>query len=149
MLNHRPAAILLAALLLLGVAQPSMANDETVWSGLVLATKAEHPKEPPVEIVKFKTKLESIFGYNQFELIGQHTEVMNDPNEQWLIPSKDFCLRVMSMTKGKDGYSFKLRLFEQKKMLADFETKLEPQSPLFIRGPLYGGGQLIIILLAK
>lgn len=144
-----PAAIVVVMLLLMNVALPVFAAEESVWCGLILATNSERPSGPPVEIVKFKTKLENVFGYNQFELIGQHTELMDSPSERWLIPSKDFCLRVVSKIKGGMGYTFKLQLFQQKKTLAEFEAKLEPQSPLFIRGPMYGGGQLIIILLVK
>src|SRR5947209_4868568 len=121
MLNKCFVAVV-AALSLLSVARSALAADETVWSGLILATNEEHPSAPPTEIAKFKTKLEHIFGYNQFELIGHHTEVMDDPNERWFIPSKDFCLHVMSKTKGNSGYTLKLRLFQQKRTLADFEA---------------------------
>lgn len=143
----------LAGLVFILIAFGAAANrgvaGEKVWSGLILATNEDNPTEAPPEIAKFKAKLENVFGYNQLELIGSHTELMDDPDEQWLIPSKDFCLRVMSKTKGKSGYTLKLRLYQQKKMLADFETKLGTNSPLFIRGPMCGGGQLIIVLVVK
>jgi len=147
--KKHPVAIVVFMLTLWSAVLPLFGAGDTVWSGLILATNSEHPSEVPVEITKFKTKLENVFGYNQFELIGQHTELMDSPNERWLIPSKDFSLRVVSKTKGGTGYTFNLQLFQQKKTLADFEAKLEPQSPLFIRGPMYGGGQLIIVLLVK
>jgi len=120
-----------------------------VWSGLVLATKEEHPKEAPPELRKFKAKLEGVFGYNQFELVGQHTEKMDDLTERWLVPSKDFFLRVATKVSTGHTYVLKLDLFQGPRPLATVETRLAPQSPLFIRGPLCGDGQLIIMLLVK
>ncbi len=142
-------ALALVLFVLVGAIRPAFADGNTVWSGLILATNSGHPSEAPAEIAKFKTKLENVFGYNQFELIGQHTELMDNPNERWLIPSKDFFLHVVSTSKGRTAYTFTLHLFQQKRSLAQFEAKLEPESPLFIRGPLCGGGQLIIVLLVK
>ncbi len=143
------ATILLCALSVFLPLQFVRAAAPSVWSGLVLATNEDHPKEAPLELRKFKTKLENVFGYNQLELIGQHTESMDDPLEHWLIPSKNFCLRVDAKPLSKIGWPLRLQIFEDKKLLAHFDANLGPQSPLFIRGPLYAGGQLIIILLVK
>ena len=168
--------LLLLALHFAAPQQTRAADFPSVWSALVLATNEDQPKSPPHELAHFVPKLEKIFGYNQFELIGQHTEKMDDPNECWLIPSKDFFLRVDTKTiagkdaekigekekektekadkadKGKEKektYVLKLALFQDTKQLLEFETKLASQSPLFIRGPMYAGGQLIIVLLVK
>lgn len=135
------------ALLFLRASAP--AADPTVWSALLLGTWEDHPKEPPAELRKFNTKLENVFGYNQFELIGQHAEVMDDPRERWLIPSRNFCLSVQTKTGARTGYLLKMELFEDQQMLTHFEANLGAQSPLFIRGPLYAGGQLIIIMMIK
>lgn len=125
------------------------AADPAVWSALVLATNEEQPEATPPELQKFKQKLENVFGYNQFELIGQHTEIMDDPRERWFIPSKNFSLRAAAKAAPKGAYTMKLELFEDQRMLTRFDAHCGPQSPLFIRGPLYAGGQLIIILLVK
>ena len=106
-------------------------------------------KEVPAELQKFATKLGKVFGYNQFELIGQHAELMDDPRERWLIPSQNFCLRVEAKNAVRTGYLLKMELFEDQQMLTHFEANLTAQSPLFIRGPLYAGGQLIIIMMIK
>ncbi len=123
--------------------------EESVWSGLVLATNEDSPKDPPVELAFLKSKLKNIFGYNQFQLIGDHTEVINDPDEHWLMPGNLFSLRVDSKSNSTPGYLVRLQLYQEKKMLVETEAKLGRQSPLLIRGPLYGNGQLIIILLVK
>src|SRR2546428_8869579 len=121
------AAVLLAVFALLLASGAARAADASVWSGLVFATNEEKPCEAPPELRKFKTKLENVFGYNQFELIGQHAEVMDEPREQWLIPSKNFCLRVESKTASKCGYLLKLELFQDQQLLTRFEANLGRQ----------------------
>src|SRR5438132_14283564 len=98
----------------------------SIWSGLVLAKKEEHPRESSPELKSMKKRLEASFaGYNEFELIGEHAEKIDDPDENWLIPSKDFCLHVASKSKAGDkAYLLKLVLFQNKRQLAEFETKL-------------------------
>src|SRR2546422_791539 len=79
-------------------------DEESIWSALVFATNQEHPKEPASDLLAFKTKLENVFGYNQFELLSKHRELIDDPNEHWLIPGKDFSLRVDSKKASKSVY---------------------------------------------
>lgn len=150
-MRSKAAFLLLAAALFALAAGPRTARaaGPSIWSALVCATNEEHPKEAPPELRKFESKLKNVFGYNQFELVGQHTERMDDPAERWLIPSKDFSLHVTSQTAAGNGYVLKLEMFQEARPLAKFEARLGPQSPLFIRGPLYGRGQLIIVLLVK
>lgn len=147
-----PKAVFIVAFLcaLLAVPRLAKAGDfPAVWSGLVLATNEDHPAETPPALRRFKSKLEGVFGYNQFELIGEHTEKMDDLTERWLIPSKMFFLRVATKVSTEHTYVLKLDLFQGPRPLATFETRLAPESPLFIRGPLCGYGQLIIVLVVK
>jgi hypothetical protein len=142
---------LLLLLALLGVGGTSVSRaEESIWSALVLATNEEHPAAISTDIEKYGKQLKSIFGYNQYELLGQHVEMMNNPSEHWLIPSKDFFLQVESKKSEKPGfYRLKLDLYEEQKLLAGMEARLSGQNLLFIRGPFYGKGQLIIILMMK
>jgi len=126
-----------------GAVEPSP-TPSRIWSGLVLATNPAHPAQVPDRLRKYAEKLKNIFGYNQFELVGESSEKMDDPSERWLIPSKDFWLSVKSHTQPGGGYE--VVLFQNRRRLAEFETHLNPKSPLFIRGPLYAGGQLVIVL---
>jgi hypothetical protein len=95
--------------------------------------------------------LKNIFGYDQFELLGQHTESIDSPTEHWLIPGQDFSLRVNCKKAAKPGFNYrlKLELFQEKKLLADMEARLGGQNMVFIRGPFYGQGQLLIVLIVK
>ena len=132
---------------------PAAHAQEAIWSGLVLGTNEEHPKSTP-ELEKYYNKLKGIFGYNQFELLGQHLELMDNTSEHWLIPRKDFFLHVDSQKSAKPGfYRVKLDLWEdlneEKKLLAQIDARISSLHLMFIRGPYYGKGQIVIMFMLK
>jgi hypothetical protein len=129
---------------------PVAAKVDRIWSGVIVATNPENPKEPPVELREFAPKLKRIFGYTQFELAGSASEVIDELTENWLLPSPIFPLNVRARRatskEARGGYLLNLQLYQDQRPLVDSEVKLAPGSPLFIRGPQYGKGQIIIVL---
>ena len=132
------------------VLAPKPAAVDKIWSAVVLATNPPTPKDAPPELREFTTRLKRVFGYSQFELIGAASEKIDEQNESWLVPSQSFWLSVKARradsTEARGGYLLNLQLFHDKRPLLETEAKLAPGSPLFIRGPEYGHGQLIIVL---
>jgi hypothetical protein len=121
-----------------------------IWSALVLATNVDQPKPAPPELREYAARMKRVFGYNQFELAGSASQDIGNENESWLVPSKSFWMglkgrRALSK-EAQGGYLLSLQLFQDSRPLVDTEVKLAPGSPLFIRGPQYGSGQLIIVL---
>ncbi len=121
----------------------------SVWSALVLATNEKNPTEPTGPLGKIEDSLENVFGYNQFTIIGQTTRVIDDPAEHWLIPGRKFSVRVALKKSEHTGFLLRLHLFQEKKFLLETQARLALHSPLIIRGPLYGHGQLLLIFMVK
>jgi hypothetical protein len=123
---------------------------DKIWSGVVMATNAASPKLPPPELQDFASRLRRTFGYNQFELVGSAIEKIDEEREHWLVPTPNFWFAVKARRatskEARGGYLLNLQLFQDKRPLVDTEAKLAPGSPLFIRGPQCGKGQLIIVL---
>lgn len=126
------------------------AEVDKIWSALVVATNVAEPSAVPAELQALAGKMKRVFGYNQFELVGSALQVIDERNESWLVPSKSFWLGVKSRRalskEAQGGYLLSLQLYHEKRPLVDTEAKLAPGSPLLIRGPQYGKGQIIIIL---
>jgi len=123
---------------------------QSVWSGLVIANNVAQPEETPVELKKLESTLKELFGYNQFTVIGQSRKSLVTGSEDWMAQSKYFALHVDSKQgNDKDGYVLDLKLFQEKNLLLETETKLTKESPLIIKGPLVGDGQLILLLVVR
>jgi hypothetical protein len=47
------------------------------------------------------------------------------------------------------AYRLNLQLFQEQKLLFETEAKLSKRSPLVIRGPMVGDGQLVLLLVVE
>ena len=122
---------------------------ETVWSGIVIANNAAQPAPTPPELAHIGQTLKELFGYNQFKLIGQSNTRLEKGDEDWMAASKYFALHVDSKGETNSGYLLDLKLFQEKKLLLETEAKLSKRSPLVIRGPQVGDGQLLLLLVVQ
>jgi len=134
-----------AALALILSAAPIHAA-HLVWSGLVIAQNEPQPKPVPSELASLEETLKGLFGYNQFEVIGQSRKTLTTGQEDWLATSKYFALRVDARGADEAGYDLNLQLYQEKNLLLETSTKLSQSSPLVIKGPQVGGGQLLLVL---
>ena len=127
----------------------SLPATQTVWSGLVIAENVPQPAPMPPELTRIGQTLKELFGYNQFEVIGQSTKTLKTGQEDWLASSKYFGLHVDARGETAAGYLVDLKLYKEKDLLLETETKLSKRSPLVIKGPLVGSGQLLLVLMVQ
>jgi hypothetical protein len=127
---------------------------DRIWSGVIMATNPEEPKPIPKELRPFEASLKRMFGYNQFEIVGTATEPIDEETEHWLLPVHSFSLQVNARRAvpkdERGGYLLDIQLFQVRRALVKAEAKLAPdRSPLIIRGPECGKGEIIIILMVE
>ncbi len=139
-------AVCLALALVAGAA-PARAQGDTLYGALVMGTNAEHPIPIPEELRGQVASLHTVFGYNEFRVLGQKRKTVTKGTEDWLVPSRQFFLRVDTKNPIAGGYSLGLELLEDDRVIVEAEVKLSRERPLFIRGPFVGQGQLIIVLM--
>jgi len=140
-------AISVGALMMSGA--PALQAAETVWSGLVMAENVVQPQSIPPELTRIEGSLKRFFGYNQFQVIGQSEKVLKTGQEDWLATSKFFGLHVDARGESPGGYVLNLKLYKEKELLLETEAKLSKRSPLVIKGPQVGGGQLLLVLVVQ
>ena len=141
--------VLLAVCLMLTVGSASLQAAHIVWSGLVIAQNVPQPAAIPPELTKLESTLKELFGYNQFELIGQSTKTLKTGEEDWLANSKYFGLHVDARGENEAGYTLDLKLYKENDVLLETEANLSKSSPLVIKGPQVGSGQLLLVLAVK
>ena len=125
---------------------PEAAGRDVVYGALVLATKSEHPQPTPDALLPQADNLRKIFGYNELRLIGEKKKAINTGQEDWLVPSRQFILRVDARNPIANGYALGLELREEDRVIVEADVKLKHDHPLFIRGPFIGDGQILILL---
>ena len=142
----------LTFVLALSLRTAASAGDK-IWTAVVLATNAASPKEPPKELRECLPKLKRVFGYNQFEIVGSASDKIEDGSELRLTPTQSFWIqakaRRATSKEARGGYLLSLQFYNEKRQLVDTEARLAPGSPLFIRGPEYGKGQIVFALMIE
>ena len=134
---------------MLTVSTASLQAAHIVWSGLVIAQNVPQPAPIPPELTTLESTLKELFGYNQFELIGQSTKTLKTGEEDWLANSKYFGLHVDARGENEAGYTLDLKLYKENDVLLETEANLSKSSPLVIKGPQVGSGQLLLVLAVK
>jgi hypothetical protein len=147
-------AALVGVALLVAIASPARAGKparvgKKVWSGLVVATNVPRPRPAPAEVHRLDQTLRRTFGYNQFEVIGQSRKTLQSGEANWLAVSKHFSLHVDPRGVSSDGYRVNLQLFQDRQVLLETDATLSKSSPLVIRGPQIGAGQLLLLLVVQ
>jgi hypothetical protein len=128
---------------------PAAQAAERVWSGLILATNGAKTGPVPPELRGISDTLRRTFGYNQFEVIGQSRKALTTGDENWLASSKHFSLHVDARGATEDGYRLKLQLYQDRETLLETDADLSKRSPLVVKGPLIGAGQLLLVLVVQ
>jgi hypothetical protein len=145
----RSLAFLAPVSLVIMLATPRLQGAETVWSGLVIAENVPQPQPIPRELSRIEGSLKRFFGYNQFQVIGQSQKTLKTGQEDWLATSKFFGLHVDARGEGEVGYVLNLKLYKEKELLLETDAKLSERSPLVIKGPQIGSGQLLLVLVVE
>ena len=129
------------------------AKDGSVWGALVFASNAKEAKadaKPIEEFPDLSQRLGKVFPFTNFEVLGQHTQVVFREYESWVVPSKEVFLKLDSKGAAiNGGLNLHVQFWQGQQVLVKTDTLLQPNSPLFIGGPKWKDGQLIFVLLLK
>jgi len=135
----------LAALLLMASLSP-LAAEDNIWAALVLSTNETPPHEVPRKLQDFAPAIRDIFGYNSLDLLGQTKQPIFASSCDWLAPGSDFFFQITSLEQEPACYRVRIELFHKKSLLLTAEARLARNAPLYIRGPQWGRGRLILLL---
>lgn len=131
-------------------------RDGQVWAALIFATDEDskaldHSDKKSAKngegIKKTLAQLGKAFPGKNFQLLGEHTQQIFSEYESWVVPSKDLFLKIDSKgpTVENDGVNLHLQLWREKNVLLKTDIILRKE-PLFITGPKWGEGRLIMVV---
>ncbi|MGI8820543.1 MAG: hypothetical protein ACR2ID_06735 [Chthoniobacterales bacterium] len=127
----------------------TMQAADTVWSALVMANNRPEPTPIPPELDRLQGTLKRFFNYNQYQVIGQTRQTLATGDMDWQTSSKYFSLHADARPGTKGAYRLNLQLLQEEKLLLETEANLSKRSPLVIRGPQVGDGQLVLLLVVE
>ena len=92
--------------------------------------------------------MSSAFGYSRFCLIAQRQTTFEAQRETGLAFSGDLKILLTSLTGASDGkYLIRLLFEESEEPVMETQARVSRNSPLFIRGPNWRDGQIIIVVM--
>lgn len=122
-------------------------RDGQIWGALIFASLEKVDTSKNDDIEKTLTQLGKAFPGKNFQLLGKHTQQIFSEYESWVVPSKDLFLKIDSKgrTRESDGVNLHLQLWREKNVLLKTDVILRKE-PIFITGPKWGKGQLIMVV---
>ncbi len=125
---------------------PLSANDRVSVS-LYLAENTPPALQTLVAPEKLHPRLREVFGFEHYELLKREEINMKSHWEQWVLPRKDFFIRLEPLP-GKPGESSMLdyELYKDGFIVAKGQYEPREGTPLFINGPDFKNGRLIFVL---
>jgi hypothetical protein len=117
------------------------------WGCLLYASNAEKAFELPSRLAGYSAPLRRSLGYSNYRVIAQREISMEDRAENLLVSAGDIQVLLTSASLGPDGkYLLGLLFVEGAKHVMETEARVGEGSPLFIRGPDWREGQIIIVV---
>ncbi len=102
------------------------------------------------EICPYATDILNIFHYNTFHLVGRSSQVIEDQPKGVLKPGSAFYVRYEVLKRLPAHYQVHIDLLENpgtmEKLLASAELRIAKEAPIYIKGPLWRSGSLILVL---
>jgi hypothetical protein len=139
----------LVALLILcgGFAAPAQASIRA-WGCLLYASNVDKAFELPPRLAHYGTPLRRSLGYSNYRVIAQHEIAVENRAESLLVSAGDIQVLLTSLAAESDGkYLVELLFAEGAKQIMQAQAKVGQGSPLFIRGPDWRDGQIIIVVM--
>jgi hypothetical protein len=140
--------LLAAFSLLLGaVAMPALAT-EHVWGCLLYASNSTKAFELPPQLSGYDARLRDGLGYSNYRVIAQRETAIEDQRKNLLVSAGDIQVLLTSLSRASDGkYLVGILFLEGTNQVMETQARVGERSPLFIRGPGWREGQIIIVVM--
>jgi hypothetical protein len=141
-------AVVLFLLIFLEFSSVRAPAAENFWGCLIYASNAGAHNDLPDQLNGYDVRMSCAFGYSRFCMIAQRQTALQAQKEAGLVFSDDLKIVLTSLTGGSDGkYLIKLLFVEGKEPVMETQARVNRDSPLFIRGPNWRDGQIIIVVM--
>jgi hypothetical protein len=118
------------------------------WGCLLYASNSSRALELPPRLDAYEVPLHRSLGYSNYRVIAQREVVLIDQPQNLLVSAGDIQVILTSLSMAPDGkYLVGLLFVEGTEEVMEAQAKVALGSPLFIRGPDWLEGQIIIVFM--
>jgi hypothetical protein len=118
------------------------------WGCLLYASNEGKPPDLPPRLAGYDSPLRRSLGYSNYRVIAQREIAVENQAENLLVSAGDVQVLLTSLSVAPDGkYLVGLLFVEGTKQVMETQAKVGQGSPLFIRGPDWRDGQIIIVVM--
>jgi hypothetical protein len=139
---------LAAFLLLLGAFPMPVIATEYVWGCLLYASNSTKAFDLPSRLSGYDVRLRNGFGFSNYRVIAQRETAVGDRHENLLVSAGDIQVLLTNLSRASDGkYLVGILFLEGINQVMETQARVGERSPLFIRGPDWREGQIIIVVM--
>jgi hypothetical protein len=127
---------------------------ESVWGCLLYASndraaeKVQTQTQIPTRIRDYDERLEKLLGYASIQTLGQGETVVEPNRPTSIVFHGNIRVELTGLTRQPgEHFLVVLRLFQNDHQLIETQANVTRGSPLFIRGPLWRSGQLVVAVM--
>ena len=125
---------------------------ESVWGCLLYASNDraadKAPAKIPAQLRDYDERLEKLLGYANIQTLGQGETIVEPNRPSSIVFHGDIRVELTGLTRQPgEHFLVVLRLFQKDRQLIETQANVTRGSPLFIRGPLWRSGQLVVAVM--
>lgn len=124
--------------------------DETIRVSLYLAGNNSPSADRKLAPEKMEHRLVSVFGFKYYELIKEEEIELGKEWEQWVVPRKDFFIRLKPLPReSSKPRTVDYEIYKDGFIVARGTYEPHKGTPLFINGPDFKQSRFIYVLEAR
>jgi hypothetical protein len=140
--------LLVAFLFWLGALTMPVIAAERVWGCLLYASNSTKAFDLPARLSGYDARLRNGLGFSNYRVIAQQETAVEDRHENPLVSAGDIQVLLTSLSRASDGkYLVGILFLEGTNQVIETQARVGARSPLFIRGPDWREGQIIIVVM--
>jgi hypothetical protein len=126
---------------------PARTQDK-IWVGLVKAEMTP-ASQADLHLLSLEPGLRRVFGFQGYRLVGEAHVPTHEKYAQWILPRRDFYLKVEPLPLGPSDNgrtTAQLELYRDERMVTQSVFHTDRKTRVFINGPDCQNGKLIFVL---
>ena len=134
-------------LLLAAPATPARAA-ENVWGCLLYASNGAKTFHLPSRLSGYDVRLRNGLGFSNYRVIAERETAVEERQKNLLVSAGDIQVFLTGLSRASDGkYLVGILFVEGTNQVMETQARVGEGSPLFIRGPDWRDGQIIIVVM--